>query len=153
MKIASVITLGALWLVAVVTTPVGLMACGRLLSSKPAKQAAKPVGCPPCRSRSCDAITAEAIVERDACQAKLETKEPAKVHVQRRTVEVPVEVEGPPRKCGGEAPKIVGVPSAECAPGMLCLDTKGQLALAANLALYEKWVARVVACERGAAAP
>jgi len=133
-----------LTLVCFVGIPAGLMACGRLLArpEAPSEATARPP-CKPCPP--CDSETAEVMVERDRCQAEL--AEDPKVEIRRRTVEVPVQVEGPPKACGGKAPVIERVDPVDCQPGMVCLDTKAQLALATNLARYEAWIERVRACE------
>jgi hypothetical protein len=84
-----------------------------------------------------------------ACKADLaemaESLHEARSNVRTRTRVV--EASGPPRKCGGDAPKITDVPTAACAPGMVCLDARSQRALAVNLAAYEAYVRKVRACE------
>ena len=76
------------------------------------------------------------------CASVGEAEKPDEV-VVTKTVSVP----GPPKRCGGERPKIMPVPQSECQSGMVCLDDKGQRALAINLAAYEAWVNKVIACE------
>lgn len=101
---------------------------------------------PPVRNSAPDGCPREEVVielngELDECRAELETR--TDVRTRTRVVQRA----GPPRRCGGEGPTIVHVPTSECVRGMTCLDDRGQRALALNLAAYEAWVRKVQACE------
>lgn len=122
-----------------------LVACGLLSSqpgssrqSSPAVTASTPE-CP--REEDVAALTREL----DQCRAETRAAGSPVAKVVRRTrlVQTP----GPPRRCGGDGPTIVHVPTRECLKGTVCLDEKAQRALALNLAAYEAWVRKVQACE------
>ncbi len=122
-----------------------LVACGLLSSqprsarpSRPAAQAAAPE-CP--REEDVAALTTE--LERCRADSRAEPSPRTKVLRRTRLVQTP----GAPRRCGGDGPTIMHVPTRECAKGMLCLDAKAQRLLTLNLAAYEAWIRKVQACE------
>jgi hypothetical protein len=88
--------------------------------------------------------------ELDTCRAELAAGAGAGSAVVAKVaprVEVKVVHNGTPKKCAVEPPAIAPVATAECEPGMTCLDDKAQRQLAKNMAAYEHWVAKVQACE------
>lgn len=124
---------------------VTLVACG-LLSTRPhgsrPSRAVVPVRPERCPREDDVAALTRALEE---CRAEAQEAAPSGTKVLRRTriVQTP----GPPRRCGGEGPKIVHVPTRECTKGMVCLDAKAQRMLTLNLAAYEAWVRKVQGCE------
>lgn len=106
----------------------------------------------PCRCPQPMAAIAQLADERDDCRVALEhhIEEDAEAAVRetKRPRQRIVVKEGAPKRCAGNAPDLLPVASVKCDDGRLCLDEKAQVALAANLAAYEKWVRDVRECER-----
>ena len=122
-----------------------LVACG-LLNSPPrgSRQTSSTV---PVLAAECprEEDVAELTRALDRCRAETRAaaSPAAKVVRRPRLVQTP----GPPRRCGGDGPTVVHVPTRECMKGMVCLDAKAQRLLTLNLAAYEAWVRKVQACE------
>lgn len=122
-----------------------LVACGLLGSQPRSSQPSRPAGPDPAAECPREEDVAALTRELDHCRAETRPAGSPVAKVVRRTRLV--HTEGPPRRCGGNGPKIVHVPTRECAKGMVCLDDKAQRALTLNLAAYEAWVRKVQACE------
>ncbi len=122
-----------------------LVACG-LLGSQP-RSGRQSTPAVPAGSKECshETVVVELTRELDRCREEARTSAGTRTaaHKRTRVVRAP----GPPRRCGGEGPKIVHVPTRECMKGMVCLDEKAQRALALNIAAYEAWVRKVQSCE------
>ncbi|MFZ5786472.1 MAG: hypothetical protein ACOY3Y_08515 [Acidobacteriota bacterium] len=122
-----------------------LVACS-LLSSQPRGGApSHPVA--PAAAAECprEEDVAELTRALDECRARATAAVSPAAKVARRTRLVPTP--GPPRRCGGDGPTIVHVPTRECVKGMVCFDAKAQRLLTLNLAAYEAWIRKVQACE------
>ena len=118
-----------------------LVACGLLGSQPRGSRQSSPAMPVPAVECPREEVVAELTRELDECRAKAKAAAPPGTRVLRRTRVA--HAEGPPRRCGGDGPKIVHVPTRECVKGMVCLDAKAQRALTLNLAAYEGWVRKV----------
>ena len=132
---------------------IAIVACSQLAGDKtPEMRAKERCAC------AAPAVVERVTRERDTCVAALAdhaeqdadaaASDAPKPRGRTRVVKETVQVPAPPRRCAGDAPKILAVESVKCEGGRLCLDEKAQIALAANLAAYEKWVRDVQECER-----
>jgi len=121
-----------------------LVACGLLSSQPRGSRQSSPAIPVPAAECPREEDVAELTRALDQCRAE---KAPPATRVLRRTRVV--QTQAPPRRCGGDGPKLVHVPTRECVKGMVCLDAKAQRLLTLNLAAYEAWVRKVQACESG----
>lgn len=117
---------------------VALLSCGVIGSGGDSRPKAKPAPVPKCVHD--EHSTIELVTQLEACEAAAKQAPPPAVVVTKL-------VQAGPKQCAGSPPSIAPVDTSECAPGMVCLDAKAQRALARNLAEYESWTRRVMACE------
>lgn len=126
-------------------TVLGMLACGAALHGDRRSSAAPEAAITTTQCRRDEHVTIELVKQVEECESRLKASETAQTQetAQVRSKVVP----GPPKRCAVAGPEIVPVPTSQCATGLVCLDDKGQRALARNLAAYEAWVRQMLDCE------